>query len=376
MVTEPDGLRGVSVAATSLTDIDGERGRLTVSGYAIDEIAPRCSFEEACFLLFHRRLPKAAELKDFSRRFVRARRVPGSLMAAAGDAAAGGIAPIDALMTLAAHLRRPGHEPEPVEIIAGLMAAAGCYARLRSGAEPKAPPQGASHVEAYLHLASGRPPHPAAVRALEIYLITVMDHGLNASTFAARVAASTHTDLLSCTLAALATLKGPRHGGAPGPALELVERSPDGERVAAYLRGMLARGERLMGFGHGVYRTRDPRANLLETALAELIAAGIPGHAEVQALYRKARTVERVALQILAEHRPGARLHTNVEFYTAVLLHAVGLQGEWFTPTFAVARVVGWLAHAIEQRDSNVLLRPRALYRGPRARRWLPLEAR
>ena len=115
---------------------------------------------------------------------------------------------------------------------------------------------------------------------------------------------------------------------------------------------------------------------MLEAALEELIVAGMPGHGELRTLYRKARAVERVALQVLAEHRPGARLHTNVEFYTALLLDAVGLQGEWFTPTFAVARVVGWLAHAIEQRDSNSLLRPRAVYRGPRECRWLPLEAR
>ena len=277
---------------------------------------------------------------------------------------------------LTAHLRRPGTDLEPIEIVTGLMVAAGCYARLCAGDEPRLPPAGAGHVEAYLHLAGGGSPHPAAVRALETYLIAVMDHGLNASTLAARVAASTHSDLLSCTLAALAALKGPRHGGAPGPALEMVERIPGAEQAEDYLRGMLARGERLMGFGHGVYRTRDPRADLVTAALEELIAAGGAARVDAQALYRKARAVERVALRVLAEHRPRARLRTNVEFSTALLLHAVGFPREWFTPTFAVARVVGWLAHAIEQRDSNVLLRPRAAYCGPRARRWLPLEAR
>ena len=376
MASNSDGLRGVTVAATSLTHIDGERGRLTLSGYAIEEIAPRCTFEEACFLLFHRRLPNAAEMEDLSAQLARARRMPGALLAAARRAAADRVAPMDALMTLATHLRPPRRDPEPVEIVTGLMIAAGCYARLRTGAEPELPPPGGSHVEAYLHLVGGGPPHPAAVRALETYLITVMDHGLNASTFAARVAAATHTDLLSCTLAALAALKGPRHGGAPGPALEMVERISDIAQAAENLRGMLARGERLMGFGHGVYRTRDPRADVLAAALEELIAAGIPGHAEARALWRKARAIEQVALRVLADHRPGARLHTNVEFYTALLLRAVGFGREWFTPTFAVSRVVGWLAHAIEQRDSNVLLRPRAVYRGPRARRWLPLDAR
>ena len=376
MASKSDGLRGVTVATTSLTEIDGERGRLAVAGYAIDEIAHRCSFEEACFLLFHHRLPSAAELAEFTARLARARHIPGALLAAARQMAADRVAPIDALMTLAAHLRRPATDSQPDEVVTGLMMAAGCYARLWAGGEPELPPAGAGHVEAYLHLAGGAPPHPAAVRALETYLVTMMDHGLNASTFAARVAASTHADLLSCTLAALATLKGPRHGGAPGPALEMVERIADVEQAADSLRAMLARGERLMGFGHGVYRTRDPRADVLAAALQELIAAGVPGHAAALALYRKARAVERVALQVLAEHRPRARLHTNAEFYTALLLHAAGLRREWFTPTFALARVVGWLAHAIEQRDSNVLLRPRAIYRGPRARRWLPLETR
>ena len=376
MTSEPEGLRGVPVAGTSLTDIDGVRGRLTVSGYAIEEIAPRCSFEEASFLLLNRRLPTAAELEELTGRFARERVLPAGLLAVARQAAADRIAPMDALMTLTALLRRPGHDPRPAQIVPGLMMAAGCYARLRAGADPEPPPREASHVEAYLHLVCGRPPHPAAARALETYLVTVMDHGLNASTFAARVAASTHSDLLSCTLAALATLKGPRHGGAPGPALEMVEQIPDVAHAADYLRGLLGRGERLMGFGHGVYRTRDPRADVLAAALEELIAARVAGHAQAQALYRKARAVEQVALRVLAEHRPQARLQTNVEFYTALLLHAVGLDRELFTPTFAVARVVGWLAHAIEQRDSNVLLRPRARYRGPHGRRWLPLAAR
>lgn len=131
-----------------------------------------------------------------------------------------------------------------------------------------------------------------------------------------------------------------------------------------------------MGFGHGVYRVRDPRANVLAAALEELIDARVPGHTQAQALYRKARAIEQVALRVLAEHRPQARLQTNVEFYTALLLQGIGLDRELFTPTFAVARVVGWLAHAVEQRDSNILLRPRARYIGPRGRRWLPLAAR
>ena len=374
--TGTDGLRGVEVAATTLSHIDGEAGRLTMCGYAIEDIAPRCSFEEAAFLLFERRLPAAAEFARFSRELAAARAVPPAVAELARQAAAGGIAPMDALMTLAAALRPPDRDLQPAEIIAGLMTAAGLYAGLRAGVEPSAPPAEVSHVEAYLRLALGRAPHPAAVRALETYLITVMEHGLNASTFAARVAASVHSDLLSCTLAALAALKGPRHGGAPGPALDMIEVIEDVEHAADHLRAVLARGERLMGFGHGVYRTRDPRADVLAVALEALIDAGIDGHRQARALYDKARAVERAALRVLEEHRPQAHLQTNVEFYTALLLTAVGLDRELFTTTFAVARVVGWLAHAIEQRDSNVLLRPRAAYRGAHGRRWIPIESR
>ena len=372
----PDGLRDVPVASTSLTRIDGERGRLTIAGYAIEEIAPRCSFEEACFLLFNRRLPTATELEEFAGALARNRHLPAGLLAIAQRAVSDGVAPMDALITLVAALRRPDRDLEATEIIGGVMLALGCYVRLRAGAEPVAPPPGAGHVEAYLHLVQGRAPHPAAVRALQTYLVTVMEHGLNASTFAARVAASTHSDLLSCTVAALAALKGPRHGGAPGPALEMVEQIADVAHAAEHLRERLRRGERLMGFGHGVYRTRDPRADVLAQALEELIAAKVAGHAQAQALYRKARGVEQAALQVLAEHRPQAHLQTNVEFYTALLLNAIGLDHALFTPTFAVARVVGWLAHASEQRDSNILLRPRAVYHGAPDRRWLPLADR
>lgn len=374
--TGTDGLRGVEVAATTLSHIDGEAGRLTVCGYAIEDIAPRCSFEEAAFLLFERRLPVVTELAGFSDELAAARTVPSRIAALARQAAADGIAPMDALMMLAAAPRPPNRDLQPAEIVAGLMTAAGLYAGLRAGIEPAPLPEECSHVEAYLRLALGRAPHPAATRALETYLNTVMEHGLNASTFAARVTASVHSDLLSCTLAALAALKGPRHGGAPGPALDMIEEIEDVEHAADHLRAVLARGERLMGFGHGVYRTRDPRADVLAVALEALIDAGVDGHRQARALYDKARAVERAALQVLEEHRPQAHLQTNMEFYTALLLTAVGLDRELFTTTFAVARVVGWLAHSIEQRDSNVLLRPRAVYHGEHGRRWAPIAAR
>ena len=208
MNTGSEGLRDSLVASTSLTHIDGEWGLLQVAGYSVEEIAPRCSFRGGMLPAVPPLAARYGRGGTLRRRPRTGRALPAGLWAAARQAAADRVAPMDALMILAALLRRPGRDPHPLEIVAGLMMAAGCYPRLLAGADLVTRPSGASHVEAYLHLGSGRVPHPAAVRALETYLVTVMDHRLNASTFAAQVAASTHADLLSCTVAGLAALKG------------------------------------------------------------------------------------------------------------------------------------------------------------------------
>ncbi len=209
------------------------------------------------------------------------------------------------------------------------------------------------------------------MRALETYLNTVADHGLNASTFAARVIISTHSDVVSAVVGALGALKGPLHGGAPGPALDVVFEIGESERAEPVLREKLGRGERLMGFGHRVYKVRDPRADVLASA-AELLYTtdGDEG------LYGLALEVERTAVALLAEHRPERNLQTNVEFYTALLLHGLDLPTELFTPTFAIGRVAGWTAHCFEQRERGRLIRPQSEYVGERGRRWVPIEER
>jgi len=218
---------------------------------------------------------------------------------------------------------------------------------------------------------SGETPDPEHVRGLETYLNTVVDHGLNASTFTARVITSTGSDLVSAVVGALGALKGPLHGGAPGPALDMVFEIGDASRAEEILRRKIEAGEKLMGFGHRVYRVRDPRADVLAAAAERLYT-----RAGDMSLYRLARAVEVTAIRLLEEYKPGRRLQTNVEFYTALLLHGLGLETRLFTPIFAISRVSGWIAHAFEQRRANRIIRPQSEYAGPRDRTWVPIPAR
>jgi citrate synthase len=210
-------------------------------------------------------------------------------------------------------------------------------------------------------MATGAPPDPARAAALDAYLVTVAEHGMCASTFTARVVASTRSDLVSAVVAAVGALKGPLHGGAPGPVLDMLDAIGEPERAEAWLEGELAARRRIMGLGHRVYRVRDPRAAVLEAAVERLEAAGVASR-----YLRLARAVERAAVEVLARRHPERRLETNVEFYTAVILDAVGFDRELFTPTFAAARTVGWLAHAEEQLAEGRIIRPDQRYVGPR----------
>ncbi|MBZ5620639.1 MAG: hypothetical protein LAQ69_18230 [Acidobacteriia bacterium] len=216
------------------------------------------------------------------------------------------------------------------------------------------------HASHYLHQLSGAEPTPERARALQTYLNTVCDHGLNASTFAARVIVSTRSDVISAITGAVGALKGPLHGGAPGPALDMVFEVGSPERAEGVIRAKLDRGERLMGFGHRVYRVRDPRADVPAQA-AELFYS----NGGDRRLYDLARSVENTALRLLRERKPDRRLDTNVEFYTALLLHGLGLPAALFTPTFAVGRVLGWAAHCLEQLREGRLIRPQSAYIGP-----------
>jgi citrate synthase len=212
---------------------------------------------------------------------------------------------------------------------------------------------------------------PCLMRGLETYVNTVVDHGLNASTCTARVIVATQSDLVSAVPGAIGALKGPLHGGAPGPALDLVFEIGTADRAESYMRAKLERGERLMGFGHRVYKVRDPRAEILSVAAEKMFqAAGDMG------LYELVKSVETTAVALLAEYKPGRNLQTNVEFYTALLLHGLGLETELFTPTFAIGRVAGWLGHCLEQQKEGRIIRPLSQYVGELDRAWLGVDGR
>ncbi len=219
------------------------------------------------------------------------------------------------------------------------------------------------HAANFLYMLSGKIASDERIRGLETYLNTVVDHGLNASTFTARVIASTNSDLVSAIVGAIGALKGPLHGGAPGPALDMVFEIGTAGRAEEVLRKKIESGEKLMGFGHRVYKVRDPRADVLAAAAERMFTRGGD-----MALYELARAVETVALRLLDEYKPGRNLQTNVEFYTALLLHGLDLEVPLFTPTFAISRVAGWIAHCFEQRRANRIIRPQSVYRGARGK--------
>jgi citrate synthase len=297
-----------------------------------------------------------------------------------------GIDPMDALRTAIACHPEPAKrgegpagdtDPSPsarlrmtgaADIVAKFPTIVAAYAHLTKGLEPIAPRRDLSHAANYLYMLDGAVPGAERVRGLETYLNTVVDHGLNASTFTARVITSTGSDLVSAVVGAVGALKGPLHGGAPGPALDMVFEIGDPSRAEPILRAKIASGEKLMGFGHRVYKVRDPRADVLAAAAERMFTRGGD-----MGLYTLARAVEVTALRLLEEYKPGRKLQTNVEFYTALLLHGLGLEVPLFTPTFAISRVAGWIAHCLEQRANNRIIRPQSEYVGPTGRTWSAL---
>jgi citrate synthase len=359
----PEGLEGIVATSTRLSRVDGEAGELTLAGYAVDDLAPSASFEEVAHLLLHGRLPAPSERLRFAQDLAGRRALSRAAMDVLHEAAAANAPPMDALR-MAAPVLSLGREENPLDdaltAIASFPTIVGAYWRFRTGEAAVPVRADLRHAAHYLHQLSGAEPTAERTRALETYLNTVCDHGLNASTFAARVIVSTRSDVISAITGAVGALKGPLHGGAPGPALDMVFDIGTPERADTVIRAKLDRGERLMGFGHRIYRVRDPRADVLARAAERFYSSGGD-----RGLYDLARSVEATALRLLRERKPARRLDTNVEFYTALLLHGLGLPPELFTPTFAVGRVLGWSAHCLEQLRDGRLIRPQSAYVGP-----------
>jgi citrate synthase len=384
------GLEGVLVTETRLSKVDGTAGVLTIGGFPLEELAPNATFEEVLHLLWFDRLPTAAELEELRAELAGMRAIPQPTIELLKAAAEKRLLTMDALRMGVDSLALVDPDPTDVSpeadmlrvksVTARIPTVAATYWRLLNGEAPLVPKTDIAHAANYLYMLQGEEAHTDAVRALETYINSVVDHGMNNSTFASRVIISTRSDIVSAVVGAIGSLKGPLHGGAPGPALDMVfeireraDASGKGlkEEADRWAREVVGGGGRIMGFGHRVYKVRDPRADVLGAAAVQLFEG-----AGDTALYDDATAVEDVVLDVLAELKPDRSIKTNVEFYTALVLHGVGMETDLFSPTFAVGRVGGWTAHVLEQIKEARLIRPRAAYGGELDRVWVPVEER
>jgi citrate synthase len=353
------GLENVVVAETDLSLVDGQKGHLIYRGYWARDLAIQYTFEEVAYLLWYGHLPNPEELTSLKEKLAAERELPDYVKAVI-DQIPKDTDMMSVLRTAVSALGQSGHGwPPTMEQVISLTAKmptmiAYRYNRLLNR-KPLAPRADLGHTANYLYMLKGFEPSAAHVRALDAYLILTQEHGLNASTFAGRVVASTRSDLISSVTAAIGALKGPLHGGAPSEVTEMLEAIGTKENAEPWLRSALEKGERLMGFGHRVYKTMDPRAIALSKVASSL--------AKDDPWFDLATHVEKVALRLLEEYKPGRGLNTNVEFYAAAVMRSIGLEAELFTPTFAVSRTVGWSAHILEAAN-NRLIRPQSVYTG------------
>jgi citrate synthase len=351
----PIGLDGIPAAETVLSHVDGERGELIVAGEHIKILAGKSSFEGVTARLWNGATGKALSEANVRASLGAARerafaRLPELLPATRG------MSIVDGFRAAIAGLRAESGLEHEATIMGACPVIAGALVQRAKGDDPVAPDPTLGHAADALAMLRGRKAEPREVTALDTYLVTVCDHGMNASTFATRVVASTQADLFAAVTAGYCALTGPLHGGAPEPVLEMLDAIGSSDRIKPWVDGALARGERLMGFGHRIYRVRDPRADVLKSAIERLAGgSGLPFAGEVEAYIRAA----------LRRKNPDRPLDTNVEFFTAILLDALKIPRQAFTPIFAVARVAGWTAHAREQQRGGRLIRPSSAYIGP-----------
>src|SRR5271165_3460048 len=353
------GLDGLVAAETVLSEVDGANGRLIVRGAPLERLANVITFPEMVHRLFAGFFDPLPEPVELASRLGEARAEAFQMFAA--DRALLALPPLDAVRALTARVPDGDGLDTALRLLAATAVFLPAVLRLQAGQSPIAPDPPMDHARDILRM-TGKAATDREVRALDTYLVTVAEHGLNASTFAARVVASTRAGLTSAALAGMSALKGPLHGGAPGPVIEMLDAISSAAQAMEWLEAALDRGERLMGFGHRIYRVRDPRADALKAAVRALSRDG-GGHGGRLAF---AERIESAALEALRRRKPNRPLETNVEFYTALLLEALGFPPSAFTGVFAIGRAAGWIAHAREQTLSGRLIRPQSRYIGPR----------
>ncbi|MGM0845671.1 MAG: citrate synthase/methylcitrate synthase [Bacillota bacterium] len=354
------GLKGIVAAQTKISHIDGEKGILIYRGREIRDLAENLSFEEAAFLLWKGYLPSAEELKDLKTKLVQSRRLSQTMK----DVISSLPKDMDMMSVLRTAISAEGssgYSWKPTihqairltAVVPSIITFRNSLIQEKPFIEPR---DNLNHVANYLYMLTGNVPSKPVVNALETYMILTMEHGMNASAFSARVTASTESDLVSAITSAVGTMKGPLHGGAPSGVIDLLDTIGTKERAESVIREKLKNGEKLMGFGHRVYKTHDPRAIALRDKL--LKSSGVDTSLDL------ALHVEETAIEVLKKVKPGRSLYTNVEFYAAAIMKSIDLKSELFTPTFTASRIVGWSAHVMEQAEDNVIFRPQSEYVG------------
>lgn len=367
------GLQDVVVSESTISYIDGQKGILVYAGINIHELAENSTFEETAYLLLHRKLPTQKELDSFNEVLKAHRQVPDGVIDLIRRLPKT-TEPMDALRTAASALSSYEEQPHDnsleqqkrrvLQLIAQMATLVAAFQRIRSEQEVISPNPELTHAENFLYMLKGDIPDATAARAIDIALILHADHGLNASTFAARVTTSTLSDVYSAITSAIGTLKGPLHGGANQKVMEmLLEIGENGDPIA-YVKKELEKGKKVMGFGHRVYRTEDPRATHLRTMSEE--ACRVTGNSHWYEMSHK--------IEDYIKSQKG--INANVDFYSASVYYSLGIPTDLFTLLFAMSRIAGWGAHILEQYENNRLIRPRLQYVGPRDAHWIPIQKR
>jgi len=369
------GLEDVYVKETEITYIDGELGRLYYRGYSIYDLAEFSNFEETSYLILYGKLPNVYEYENFVKSLRESRgisdRVKEFLKGVKKNAY-----PMDVLRTAVSimGLEENTHtysvsEQSIINLISKFPTIISYYIRLRRDLEPVEPDTSLSHAANFLYMVNGTKPSEEEYRAMDVAMILHIDHEMNASTFASLVVASTLSDIYSAIIAGISALKGPLHGGANYEALKMFREIGDVENVEKYILNRLANKQRIMGFGHRVYKTYDPRARILK-AYAKLLAEKKGG--EIRRLYEIAEKVEEIGIKYLGSKG----IYPNVDFYSSIVFYALGFEPEFFPTVFASARVTGWIAHILEYVKDNKIIRPKAYYKGEIGRKYIPLDSR
>jgi citrate synthase len=374
------GLEGVVVGSTQLSNVEGGVGRLTYRGYDIDDLAPNATFEEIVHLLLYGHLPGLLELETLRRELGARRSLPEPLISSMQNVPKTAW-PMDVLRTIVsglglfspvnAHGEHLSDVHTAIELIAKMPTIVAAWDRIRRGLNPVDPRADLSQAANFLYMRSGKVPHATEADALDMYFVLLADHSYNASTFAARVAASTRADVYASVTAALATLQGDLHGGAASASYHALTEIKEPENAEAYVREALARHERIMGMGHREYKVRDPRARHLEA-----MAKKLSEHEGNSRWYQIASRLEEASRKVLQEKKPENTIYANVDFYTAPVLADLGIPGDEFTCMFACGRIAGWTGHILEQLADNRLIRPQATYDGPTPGPYVPIGKR